>query len=58
MGAGGLGAGQPKYPVFSALVNSTKKGYSNFLEKVFVFQKNCFKVKALKTLKIFSDCVT
>ena len=41
---------------FSILVLSTRKQYSSFLKKVFVFQKICFKVKVLKTLKIFSDC--
>ena len=38
--------------VYSILVFSTKKGYSSFLEKVFVFHKICFKVKVLKTFKI------
>ena len=28
--------------------NSTKKRYSNFFEKVIVFEKICFKVKKLK----------
>ena len=32
---------------FSILVLSTKKLYSSFLKKVFVFQKICFKVKVL-----------
>ena len=41
---------------FSILVLPTKKRYSSFLKKVFVFQKICFKVKVLKTFKIFSDC--
>ena len=40
----------------SILVLSTKKWYSSFLRKVFVFQKISFKVKVLKTLKIFTDC--
>ena len=40
---------------FSILVLSTKKPYSNFLKKVFVFEKIGFKVKVSKTLKIFSD---
>ena len=40
----------------SILVLSTKKGYSSFLKKVFIFQKSCFKVKVLKTFKIFTDC--
>ena len=40
----------------SILVLSTKKRYSNFLIKVFVFQEICFKVKVLKTFKISSDC--
>ena len=34
---------------------STKKRYSNFLKKVFVFQKTCFKFKVLKTFKISSE---
>ena len=38
---------------FSILVLSTKKGYSSFLKKVFIFQKICFKVKVLKRFKIF-----
>ena len=41
--------------VFSILVLSTKKRYSSFLKKVFVFQKICFKVKVLKTFKISTD---
>ena len=41
---------------FSILVLSTKKRYSSFLKKVFVFQKIYFKVKVLKTFKIFTDC--
>ena len=40
----------------SILVLSAKKRYSNFFEKGFRFQKICFKVKALKTFKIFTDC--
>ena len=42
--------------MFSILVPSTKKWYSSFLKKNFVFQKICFKVKVLKTLKIPNDC--
>ena len=38
------------------LVLSTKKRYSSFLKKVFVFQKICFKVKVLKTFKISTEC--
>ena len=38
---------------FSILVRSTKKRYSSFLKKVFIFQKICFKV--LKMFKIFTD---
>ena len=41
---------------FSILVLSTKKRYSSFLKKVFVFQKICFKVKVLKTFETFTDC--
>ena len=41
---------------FSILVFSTKEQYSCFLRKVFVFEKIDFKVKLLKTFKIFSDC--
>ena len=33
----------------------TKKRYSSFLKKVYVFQKICFKIKVLKTFKISSD---
>ena len=40
---------------FSILVLATKKRYSSFLKKVFAFQKVYFKVKVLKTLKIFTD---
>ena len=32
-----------------------KKRYLSFLNKIFVFEKNSFKVKILKTFKIFSD---
>ena len=41
--------------VFSISVVSTKKLYSSFLKKVFVFQKICFKVKVLKTFETFTD---
>ena len=41
--------------MFSILVLSTKKRYSNLLSKVFFFQKICFKVKVLKMLKISTD---
>ena len=41
---------------FSILVLSTKKRYSSFLKKVFIFQEISFKVKLLKTLKICTDC--
>ena len=34
--------------VFSILVVGTKKRYSTFLKKVFVFQKICFKVKIIE----------
>ena len=40
---------------FSVLVPSTKKRYSSFLKKVFIFQTICFKV--LKTFKISSYCL-
>ena len=40
----------------SILVLSTKKWYSSFLLKVFVFQKIRFKAKVLKTFKLFTDC--
>ena len=39
---------------FWIFVLSTKKRYSNFVKKV--FQKICFKIKALKTFEISSDC--
>ena len=42
--------------VFSILVVSTKKQYSGFLKKAFVFQKICFKVEVLKTFETFTDC--
>ena len=41
---------------FSILAHSTKKRYSTFSKKVFVFQKICFKVKVLKTFETFTDC--
>ena len=41
---------------FSILVLSTKKRYSSFSKKVFVFQRIFSKVKVLKTFKIFTDC--
>ena len=40
----------------SAVVLLTKKRYSSFTKKVFVFRKTCFKVKALKIFKFSSDC--
>ena len=40
---------------FSILVRSTKKRYSSFLKKVFIFYDICFKVKVLKIFKIFTD---
>ena len=40
----------------SILVLSTKKWYSIFLKKIFVFDKIYFKVKVLKTFKISIDC--
>ena len=41
---------------FSILVLSTKKRYSRFLKKVFLFQKIYFKMKVLKSFKVFTDC--
>ena len=41
---------------FSILLLLTKKGFSSYLSKLFVFQKMCFKVKVLKTFKISTDC--
>ena len=38
---------------FSILLLSNKKRLSIFLEKVFVFQKICFKLKVLKVFKVF-----
>ena len=38
------------------LVLSIKKKYSSFLKSAFLFEKTCFKVKALKKFKISSDC--
>ena len=43
------------HDAFSVLVHSIKKWYSSFLKKGFVFHKICFKVKVLKTIKIFTD---
>ena len=43
---------------FSIVVLLTEKRFSSFLKKVFVFQKNCFKDKVLKTFKISADCHT
>ena len=40
---------------FSILVLSSKKRSSNFLKKVFVFEKIGFKVKVLSMFKISSD---
>ena len=40
---------------FSVLLLSTEKRYPGFLKKVFVFQKIYFKVKVLKSFKIFTD---
>ena len=40
----------------SILVLSTKKQYSSFLKKVFIFQKICFKVQVLKNFKLATDC--
>ena len=36
---------------------SSKTWYSSFVKKFFVFQKTCFRVKALKMFKISSDCL-
>ena len=44
-------------PWFSILVVLTKKPYSSFLKKVFIFQKISFKFEALKTFKITTDCL-
>ena len=41
---------------FSILVVSTKKRYSSFLRKVFIFQKIWIKVNVLKTFKTLTDC--
>ena len=45
-----------EYVAFLIFILSTKKRYSSFLKKVFVSQEICFKVKALNTFKISSDC--
>ena len=37
---------------FLVLILSTKKPYSSYLKKVFVFQKICFKFEVLKMFKI------
>ena len=44
-----------KSVAFSTVALSTKKRYSIFLRKFFVFQKNCFRGKVMKTFKISSD---
>ena len=44
------------YDAFSILLLSTKKRYSSFLKKVFIFQEIYFKAEVLKTFKIFTDC--
>ena len=41
---------------FSILVLSSKKRYSSFLKKLFIFQSICFKVKVLKAFKVPTDC--
>ena len=41
---------------FFIAVLSTKKRYSSFPLKVFIFQKTCFKVKLMKTFKISNSC--
>ena len=41
---------------FSIFVFLSKKGYSSFLKKEFVFHKICSKVKILRTFKIFTYC--
>ena len=40
----------------SILVLSTKKRFFSFSNNRFVFRKICFKIKVLKTFKIFTDC--
>ena len=42
--------------ILASKVLSTKKRFSTFSKKVFIFQKKRFKVKALKAFKISSDC--
>ena len=42
--------------VFLILAVTTKKRYSSFLKKVFVFQNICFKVKVSETFESFTDC--
>ena len=41
---------------FLILLLSTKKRYSSFLKRIYVFQKICFKFKVLKTFKTSNDC--
>ena len=38
---------------FSMVVLSTKKRYSSFSKKFFVFQRTCFKVRVMKMKKLF-----
>ena len=42
--------------LFSILIFSTKKQYSSFFEKVFVFSQKLFRSYILKTFKISSAC--
>ena len=40
----------------SIVILSSKKSFDSLFLKSLVFQKICFKVKVMKTFKIFSDC--
>ena len=42
--------------MFLISVVSTKKRYSSFLKKIFVFLEICFEVNVLKTFEAFTDC--
>ena len=41
---------------FSIIVLRTKKWYSSFSKKLFASWKTCFKVRAMKTFKVFCNC--
>ena len=46
----------PENVIKPNVVLSTKKQYSSFSKKLFVFQKASFKVRVMKIFKISIDC--